>query len=164
MEDNLLEAYSLKAHHKLRTALRVFDADEENFEGIAMDTSTIDDDAVESPPVSVASMYRGQSVAVVADDTHPDTDSPTDEPHAIKGASLVDFDILAVIGRGGYGKVMQVRKRDTGVIFAMKSLRKKDVLARKQAQRTMIERRILSTIDHPFIVSLKFAFQVWRRD
>lgn len=84
----------------------------------------------------------------------------TEPEPTIRGACLADFDILAVIGRGGYGKVMQVRKRDTGEIFAMKALRKRDLLTRNQAARTMVERRILSTIHHPFIVSLKYAFQV----
>ncbi len=47
-------------------------------------------------------------------------------------ASLADFEILAVIGRGGYGKVMQVRLRGSNEVYAMKSLRKKDLVSRKQ--------------------------------
>ncbi len=31
-----------------------------------------------------------------------------------------DFDLLTVIGKGSFGKVLQVRKRDTGQIYAMK--------------------------------------------
>ena len=34
--------------------------------------------------------------------------------------TLGDFELLKVIGRGTYGKVMQVRRKDTGEIFAMK--------------------------------------------
>lgn len=75
--------------------------------------------------------------------------------------TLSDFEILAVIGRGGYGKVFQVRRKGSTEIYAMKCLKKKDIIARKQASRTMVERNILSTIDHPFIVNLKYAFQVW---
>lgn len=33
------------------------------------------------------------------------------------------------------------------------------VLKRKQYEHTLAERRILENIDHPFIVSLRFAFQ-----
>jgi hypothetical protein len=35
-----------------------------------------------------------------------------------------DFQLLQVVGRGNFGKVMQVRKKDTGRIYAMKVLRK----------------------------------------
>jgi serum/glucocorticoid-regulated kinase 2 len=55
---------------------------------------------------------------------------------------------------------MQVRKKDTGQIYAMKVLRKEAIIARKQVAHTMAERNILRKIQHPFIVRLHFAFQV----
>ena len=39
-----------------------------------------------------------------------------------------DFDIIKVLGRGTYGKVMLVEKKDTGKKYAMKSLRKKYII------------------------------------
>ena len=54
----------------------------------------------------------------------------------------------------------QVRKSEDGRIYAMKILKKEMVLRRKQFEHTLSERRILANIDHPFIVSLRFAFQV----
>ena len=44
--------------------------------------------------------------------------------------TLADFELLKVIGRGTYGKVMQVRRRDTGEILAMKVLKKENIFAR----------------------------------
>lgn len=70
-----------------------------------------------------------------------------------------DFELLKVVGKGSFGKVMQVRKRDTGKIYAMKVLKKQTLVARKQVAHTKTERKILEDIDHPFIVHLKFAFQ-----
>lgn len=70
-----------------------------------------------------------------------------------------DFELLRVIGKGTFGKVLQVRKKDTGNIYAMKVLSKQTVLAKKQVKNTKTERKVLELIDHPFIVSLKFAFQ-----
>lgn len=76
-----------------------------------------------------------------------------------KKLSLDDFDLLKVVGKGTFGKVMQVRHRASGEIYAMKILKKKNLMAKKQVQNTETERRILELVDHPFIVSLRFAFQ-----
>lgn len=76
-----------------------------------------------------------------------------------KKVSLDDFVLLKTVGKGSFGKVIQVRKKDTGKIYAMKVLKKDQVIKRKQYEHTMAERRILEEIDHPFIVSLRFAFQ-----
>jgi len=63
------------------------------------------------------------------------------------------------VGKGSFGKVIQVRKKDSGQIYAMKVLKKAQVIRRKQYEHTMTERHILEEIVHPFIVSLHFAFQ-----
>jgi len=70
-----------------------------------------------------------------------------------------DFELLTVVGKGSFGKVMQVRKKDTAKIFAMKVLKKQQLVARKQVAHTQTERKVLEEIDHPFIVSLRYAFQ-----
>jgi len=64
-----------------------------------------------------------------------------------------------VIGKGSFGKVMQVRKKDDGKIYAMKVLRKEAIIARKQVTHTKAEKSILQKIQHPFIVHLHYAFQ-----
>jgi serum/glucocorticoid-regulated kinase 2 len=76
-----------------------------------------------------------------------------------KKISVNDFDLLAVVGKGSFGKVLQVRKKDTGKIYAMKVLKKQHLVARKQVAHTITERNVLEGIDHPFVVSLRFAFQ-----
>ncbi|XP_011874003.1 PREDICTED: ribosomal protein S6 kinase beta-1-like isoform X2 [Vollenhovia emeryi] len=74
-----------------------------------------------------------------------------------------DFELCKVIGKGGYGKVFQVRKltgNDSGTIFAMKVLRKALIVRNsKDTAHTRAERNILESIQHPFIVDLKYAFQ-----
>eukprot|EP00494_Astrolonche_serrata_P030119 UN30386 len=54
---------------------------------------------------------------------------------------------------------MMVKKKDTGRTYAMKVLKKKELVKRKQVEHTKTERKVISDINHPFIVSLHFAFQ-----
>ncbi|KAI1328307.1 serine/threonine-protein kinase sck1 [Xylariaceae sp. FL0255] len=73
-----------------------------------------------------------------------------------------DFQILRLIGKGTFGQVYQVRKKDTGRIYAMKVLSKKVIVQKKEVAHTVGERNILvrtATSESPFIVGLKFSFQ-----
>ncbi|KAM4055123.1 kinase [Hirsutella rhossiliensis] len=73
-----------------------------------------------------------------------------------------DFEILKLIGKGTFGQVYQVRKRDTQRIYAMKVLQKKVIVQKKEVAHTVGERNILvrtAMSDSPFIVGLKFSFQ-----
>jgi len=73
-----------------------------------------------------------------------------------------DFQILKLIGKGTFGQVYQVRKKDTGRIYAMKVLSKKVIVQKKEIAHTLGERNILvrtAMTDSPFIVGLKFSFQ-----
>ncbi|GMK59657.1 hypothetical protein CspeluHIS016_0802630 [Cutaneotrichosporon spelunceum] len=71
-----------------------------------------------------------------------------------------DFEFLKLIGRGTFGRVFQVRKRDTKRIYAMKVLSKKEIVAKKEVAHTIGERKILQrSLECPFLVGLKFSFQ-----
>jgi len=70
-----------------------------------------------------------------------------------------DFDFLKVIGRGAFGKVMQVRHKTTKQIYAMKILRKKQIVKRNQVEHTKSERKILQALKHPFLMTLRYAMQ-----
>ena len=71
-----------------------------------------------------------------------------------------DFDILKLVGKGTFGRVFQVRKKDTRRIYAMKVLSKKEIVAKKEVAHTIGERKILQrSLESPFLVGLKFSFQ-----
>ncbi|KAI9893382.1 MAG: Serine/threonine-protein kinase [Vezdaea aestivalis] len=73
-----------------------------------------------------------------------------------------DFQVLKLIGKGTFGQVYQVRKKDTQRIYAMKVLSKKVIVQKKEVAHTLGERNILvrtAMEDSPFIVALKFSFQ-----
>ncbi|ODV63685.1 kinase-like protein [Ascoidea rubescens DSM 1968] len=73
--------------------------------------------------------------------------------------SIDKFDLLKVIGKGSFGKVMQVRKKDTQRIYALKSIRKSLIISRMEVIHTLAERTVLAKVKNPFITSLKFSFQ-----
>jgi serum/glucocorticoid-regulated kinase 2 len=73
--------------------------------------------------------------------------------------SIDDFELLKVVGKGSFGKVMQVRKKDTNRIYALKTIRKAKIISRSEVTHTLAERSVLAQINNPFIVPLKFTFQ-----
>jgi tRNA A-37 threonylcarbamoyl transferase component Bud32 len=70
-----------------------------------------------------------------------------------------DFELLTVIGRGSFGKVMQVKHLKTGKVYAMKVMRKDAIIAKNQVTHTIDEKHVLQKIQHPFIVKLHYSFQ-----
>lgn len=73
-----------------------------------------------------------------------------------------DFEVLRLLGKGTFGQVYQVKKRDTMRIYAMKVLSKKVIVKKNEIAHTIGERNILvrtASKSCPFIVGLKFSFQ-----
>jgi serum/glucocorticoid-regulated kinase 2 len=74
--------------------------------------------------------------------------------------SIDDFDLLSLLGEGAFGKVLMVRHRKSGKIFAMKILRKSEVVRSDKPRQAIKERQILELIgDQPFVVRLYQSFQ-----
>ncbi|KAG8091229.1 hypothetical protein GUJ93_ZPchr0011g28824 [Zizania palustris] len=72
---------------------------------------------------------------------------------------LDDFEVLKLVGQGAFGKVFQVRKKGTSEIYAMKVMRKDKILEKNHAEYMKAERDILTKVDHPFVVQLRYSFQ-----
>lgn len=79
-----------------------------------------------------------------------------------------DFDILRVVGKGAFGKVFLVRKKgnckgngsNNDGIYAMKVMRKDTIIKKNHVDYMKAERDILTKVAHPFIVQLRYSFQV----
>ncbi|KAH9932686.1 AGC/Akt protein kinase [Epithele typhae] len=80
-------------------------------------------------------------------------------PSLGQSLTIDDFELTTVIGKGSFGKVMQVRKRDTSRIYALKTIRKQYIVQRGEITHTLAERLVLARVNNPFIVPLKFSFQ-----
>lgn len=70
-----------------------------------------------------------------------------------------DFEPLKVIGKGSFGEVRLVQKKDIGHVFAMKILRKTDMLEKEQIAHVRAERDILVEADHQWVVKMYYSFQ-----
>ncbi|XP_072347385.1 serine/threonine-protein kinase N2 [Scyliorhinus torazame] len=76
--------------------------------------------------------------------------------------SLDDFKLIAVLGRGHFGKVLLSEYKKSGQLFAIKALKKGDIVARDEVDSLMCEKRIFETVNtsnHPFLVNLFACFQ-----
>lgn len=74
------------------------------------------------------------------------------------------FNFLKVIGKGGYSTVLKghgnvARKKDTGALYAIKAMSKHQLLAEDKVSQVTTELSILAQVNHPFIISLHYAFQ-----
>uniref|UniRef100_A0A8C2CXZ4 protein kinase C n=1 Tax=Cyprinus carpio TaxID=7962 RepID=A0A8C2CXZ4_CYPCA len=76
--------------------------------------------------------------------------------------SVTDFKCVAVLGRGHFGKVLLAEYKTTGEMFAIKALKKGDIVVRDEVDSLMCEKRIFETVNsvrHPFLVNLFACFQ-----
>ncbi|KAF5747100.1 serine/threonine protein kinase IRE4 isoform X1 [Tripterygium wilfordii] len=72
--------------------------------------------------------------------------------------TIDDFEIIKPISRGAFGKVFLARKRTTGDLFAIKVLKKLDMIRKNDIERILAERNILITVRNPFVVRFFYSF------
>uniref|UniRef100_A0AAY4E024 protein kinase C n=1 Tax=Denticeps clupeoides TaxID=299321 RepID=A0AAY4E024_9TELE len=79
-----------------------------------------------------------------------------------RGIQIEDFNCISVLGRGHFGKVLLAEYKNTGKLYAIKALKKGDVVTRDEVDSLMCEKRIFETVNgsrHPFLVNLHGCFQ-----
>lgn len=69
------------------------------------------------------------------------------------------FKKIRLLGKGDVGKVYLVRENASNKLYALKVLSKKEMIERNKIKRALAEQEILSTSNHPFIVTLYHSFQ-----
>mmetsp|Transcript_23916 Transcript_23916/g.28937 ORF Transcript_23916/g.28937 Transcript_23916/m.28937 type:complete len:515 (-) Transcript_23916:172-1716(-) len=70
-----------------------------------------------------------------------------------------DYELLTIIGRGAFGEVRICRERDTQKIYAMKKLKKAEMVRRGQIEHVRAERNLLAEVNSPCVVKLYYSFQ-----
>jgi hypothetical protein len=75
---------------------------------------------------------------------------------------LDSFRLISVLGRGHFGKVILSQSKSNQQYFAIKALKKADILHREEVESLMSEKRIFEIINrgrHPFLINLFACFQ-----
>ncbi|KAA8592445.1 hypothetical protein FQN60_017900 [Etheostoma spectabile] len=99
--------------------------------------------------------------------THP-TSSPQHAKHHLclhrkkTWMQMEDFKYISVLGRGHFGKVLLAEFKKTGKLYAIKALKKRDIVTRDEVDSLMSEKRIFEMVNasrHPFLVNLHGCFQ-----
>ncbi|KAL5269368.1 hypothetical protein ACHWQZ_G003008 [Mnemiopsis leidyi] len=90
----------------------------------------------------------------------PEITSPVKKlPESIQ---ISDFNCLSVLGRGHFGKVLLCEHKKSKEVFAVKALKKGDVIARDEVESLLSEKRIFQIANqnkHPFLVNMHACFQ-----
>jgi serine/threonine protein kinase len=73
--------------------------------------------------------------------------------------AMDNFDIITVLGKGFYGKVMLCRRKGTQELYAIKTVHKSRLIQAKKVHTIFNEKNSLTHARHPFIVQIYFAFQ-----
>ncbi|KAM3868401.1 serine/threonine-protein kinase N2-like [Diretmus argenteus] len=85
-----------------------------------------------------------------------------DKPVSSLKMQMEDFKYISVLGRGHFGKVLLAEFKKTGKLYAIKALKKRDIVTRDEVDSLMSEKRIFEMINasrHPFLVNLHGCFQ-----
>jgi protein kinase A len=82
------------------------------------------------------------------------------QPRTTKGKyTLTDFTIQRTLGTGSFGRVHLVQSKHNQRFYAIKVLKKAQVVKMKQVEHTNDERRMLQKVKHPFLITLWGTFQ-----
>jgi len=74
-----------------------------------------------------------------------------------------DYEFLAVLGKGSFGKVILSREKSKDRLVAIKVLNKKDIVKKREVVHTITEMEVLKNLQHPFLVECHSAFQTSSR-
>uniref|UniRef100_A0A8C3EQC9 Serine/threonine-protein kinase N3 n=1 Tax=Corvus moneduloides TaxID=1196302 RepID=A0A8C3EQC9_CORMO len=95
----------------------------------------------------------------VSPQSHGDSVSKLNRKRTVQ---LEDFHCIAMLGRGHFGKVLLAQYKATGKLYAIKALKKKDIIRRDEIDSLNCEKRIFEVVnssDHPFLVNMFACFQ-----
>ncbi|KAJ0722302.1 putative protein kinase AGC-MAST family [Helianthus annuus] len=112
----------------------------------------IDDDKIES------SSNLANEDSSVEDETARSLRASPVNAFSKDRTSIEDFEIIKPISRGAFGRVFLAKKRATGDVFAIKVLKKADMIRKNAVESILAERDILISVRNPFVVRFFYSF------
>merc|ERR1712154_407117 len=73
--------------------------------------------------------------------------------------TLEQFKIIGILGRGAFGTVKLVTDPDTKKSYALKAIRKNQVVEMGQQSHILNEKKVMTMLDNPFLVNLRSTFK-----
>lgn len=122
-------------------------------------------DVIVNIPDAVDAIDRPTMTATTSGKVDADFDSFRHQSELVARRRYVtpkDFELLRVIGMGAFGKVLQVRNKESNKVFAMKVISKRVLRKKGQGyiENILAEQQILSRVgNYPFVVSMHCSFQ-----
>lgn len=118
-------------------------------------------DGTEAPPAPLAPIFESHSESVPVDGK---PEEGVESGAVQRPYSMADFELIRVIGRGSYAKVLMVELRKTRRVYAMKVIKKELVTDDEDIDWVQTEKHVFETAsNHPFLVGLHSCFQTSSR-
>lgn len=119
----------------------------------------------DSPDIPIEN-YQFPNNTYINIPTSYQTSITKNSPYTKKKVGLDDFNFLAVLGKGNFGKVMLAEAKSTKQLYAIKVLKKESIIENEEIGSTISEKRIFLTANkgrHPFLINLHSCFQTETR-
>ncbi|KAK1371052.1 putative serine/threonine protein kinase IREH1 [Heracleum sosnowskyi] len=163
LEDDRSSPYLLTCLEDLRVVI-----DHKKFDSLTVETfGARIEKLIREKYLQLCEMLDDEKVDITS--TVIDEDAPLDDDvvrslrtspiHSSKDrTSIDDFEIIKPISRGAFGRVFLAKKRTTGDLFAIKVLKKADMVRKNAVESILAERDILIAVRNPFVVRFFYSF------
>ena len=81
----------------------------------------------------------------------------------ISTASIEDFKIIKILGRGTFGKVYLVKYKNNNDYYAMKSIKKSYLINKNEIDDLLLQKKIIQNLDNPFLIGTRLCFHTDER-
>ena len=86
---------------------------------------------------------------------HHDKEKEREKDGKVRSINLSDYEMGETLGTGSFGRVKIAKNKKTGEFVAIKIMKKMEILKSKQADHISNEIKILSMIEHPFVITFE---------
>ncbi|KAJ6888253.1 serine/threonine protein kinase IREH1 isoform X1 [Populus alba x Populus x berolinensis] len=163
LEDDRSTPYLLTCLGELRVVI-----ERRKFDALTVETfGTRIEKLIREKYLQLCELVEDEKVDITSTVIHEDTPLEDDVVRSLRTSpihsskdrtSIDDFEIIKPISRGAFGRVFLAKKRATGDLFAIKVLKKADMIRKNAVESILAERDILISVRNPFVVRFFYSF------